>query len=401
MDTSRHRDDRSRTHQQLGLELDLFHVPPDAVGVATWHPRGLAIYRALEQLISQTCSRHGYQEVSTPIVWSESLWRISGHLDRYRDRMLHLAGHDAAIKPMNCPGHAEHYAHRRRSYRELPFRLAELGRVHRDELSGAVTGLLRTRAFTIDDGHIFAREDQVSGELSRCLSLARRLYSEFEMRTTAELSLRPDQRLGHDQLWDRAEAALREALAGSEIPFIERPGEGAFYGPKVDLHAVDSRGRPWQLGSVQLDYLLARRFGLHYVDADDQERTPVIIHRALLGSIERFLAVLLEHTQGRLPVWLAPEQLRILPVGSRQRTHATSLCRQLELRGLRAVVHSDGTLSARIRAAHAAAVPLVAVIGDRELADATLTVRSRDGERTLPYGRVLEDIEGSAGPPRI
>jgi threonyl-tRNA synthetase len=369
-------------HRRLGEQLDLFHIPDDSPGMAAWHPRGLVLYRALEDLVRELHARFGYQEVRSPLVCASALWERSGHAAKFADKMfgLDVDGLDAALKPMNCPGHAELFAHRPRSYRELPLRLAELGHVHRAEQSGEINGLLRARSFVIDDAHVFCRPGQEAEELRGCLRMAREVYDLFGLVPHAELSLRPEQRLGSDALWDRAEGALRDALVAAGLRFEERPGEGAFYGPKIDLHVEDGHARSWQLGSVQLDYQLPGRFGLEYVNEAGVPEEPVIVHRALLGSFERFIAIVLEHLDGVLPVWLAPEAVRVLPVGAAQAAYAESIARGLREAGVRAHVDADGPLGGRIRAAHAARVPLVAVAGEREAGASEVAVRRR-GER--------------------
>lgn len=393
--------DPPRTHQQLGRDLALFHVTDGALGAPTWLPGGLHIYRALEALIIDIYRRHGYRVVRTPLVRSSRVWQTSGHLDRYRGRMI-MCGDAAALRPMNCPGHAEVFASSPRSYRELPLRIGELGHVYRNERSGTVNGLLRARSFTIDDAHIFTGARQVRHELEKCLQLARDLYAAFGIPVRAELSLRPAQRLGDDERWDEAEAALRQALDAAGFPFTERAGEGAFYGPKVDLHAPDLAGRAWQLGSVQLDYMLAERFGLTYRDSSDSEQTPVIIHRALLGSIERFIAIVLEHTQGRLPLWLSPEQVRVLPVTAQELIAAASLSKRLENEGLRVRFDTERPLRTRIRRAHAQAVPIIAIVGEQELATCTLTLRRRGHpQEQLAHNRAIEHLAEQARAPRI
>jgi threonyl-tRNA synthetase len=369
-------------HRRLGEQLDLFHFPDHSPGMAAWHPRGLVVYRALEALVRELNERHGYLEVRSPLICAAALWERSGHAAKFADKMFSLKvdGAPAALKPMNCPGHAELFAQRPRSYRELPLRLAELGHVHRAEQSGEVNGLLRARSFVIDDAHVFCRAGQEDAELRACLGMAREVYELVGLRPHAELSLRPAQRLGSAALWDRAEGALRDALASAGLGFDERPGEGAFYGPKIDLHVQDRHGRSWQLGSVQLDYQLPGRFGLAYVDEAGRRAEPVIVHRALLGSFERFLAIVLEHLDGVLPVWLAPEAVRVLPVGDAQLAFAGAVAAAVRAAGARAQVEAGGPLGGRIRAAHAARVPLVAVAGEREAAAGEVAVRRR-GER--------------------
>jgi threonyl-tRNA synthetase len=335
----------------------------------------MVIYNALCELFRELGERYGYQEVRSPLVCSSSLWERSGHEQKFGARMFHLEVDEraAALKPMNCPAHAELYAFRRRSYRDLPIRFSELGQVHRLEQFGELNGLLRARSFVIDDAHVFCAPDQVPDELRACLKLARELYELFDLPLRAELSLRPQDPLGPDELWDLAEASLRASLREAGLPFEERPGEGAFYGPKVDLHVSDSLGRSWQMGSVQLDYQLPERFDLRYVAADGRDHAPdgapyrpVMVHRAMFGSLERLIAILLEHLDGWLPLWLAPEAVRVLPLGEQDHDAACRLAEQFRRAGIRAVVVADGPLSGRIREAFSARVPALAIIGPRE-----------------------------------
>jgi threonyl-tRNA synthetase len=372
------------SHRRLGEALDLFHVPEHSPGIASWHPRGLIVYRELEQLVRELGEARGYQEVRCPSLWDWSVWERSGHAAKFGDKMfsVEVDGRRAGLRPMNCPGHAELFAHRPRSWREMPLRFSEPGFVHRNEQSGEVNGLLRGRGFCIDDGHVFCREHQVPGELVGCLQMALEVYDLVDLRPRAELSLRPEVRLGDDALWDRAEQALRDALEAVGLPFDERPGEGAFYGPKIDLHVSDSLGRAWQLGSVQLDYQLAERFDLGYVAEDGARERPVIVHRALLGSFERFIAILLEHLDGRLPLWLAPEAVRVLPVGRAHVEAAARFAGALRAESVRCAIDADGPLSGRVRRASDMRIPVLAVIGGREAAEGSVALR-RGGDSAV------------------
>jgi threonyl-tRNA synthetase len=368
-----------RSHRRIGEALDLFHVPEHAPGIASWHPRGLIVYRELERLVRELGEARGYEEVRCPSLWDWSVWERSGHAEKFSDKMfsLELDGRRAGLRPMNCPGHAELFAHRPRSWREMPVRFSELGFVYRHEQSGEVNGLLRGRGFCIDDGHVFCREQQVPGELVGCLEMALEIYDLFALQPRAELSLRPQVRLGDDALWDRAERALRDALEAVGLAFDERPGGGAFYGPKIDLHVFDNLGRAWQLGSVQLDYQLAGpdRFDLSYVAEDGRRGHPVIVHRALLGSFERFIAVLIEHLNGRLPLWLAPEAVRVLPVGQAHVEAAFRFAGSLRQEEVRCEIDADGPLGGRVRRAAQMQIPVLAVLGDREAADGSVALR--------------------------
>jgi threonyl-tRNA synthetase len=367
------------SHRRIGEALDLFHLPEHSPGIASWHPRGLIVYRELERLVRELGEARGYQEVRCPSLWDWSVWERSGHARKFSDKMfsVEVDGRRAGLRPMNCPGHAELFAHRPRSWWEMPLRFSELGFVHRNEQSGEVNGLLRGRGFCIDDGHLFCREQQVPGELVGCLQMALEVYDLVALQPRAELSLRPEIRLGDDALWDRAERALRDALEAVGLPFDERPGEGAFYGPKIDLHVFDSLGRAWQLGSVQLDYQLAGpdRFDLSYVAENGAPERPVVVHRALLGSFERFIGLLIEHLEGKLPLWLAPEAVRVLPVGHAHVEAANRFADALRQEQVRCEIDADGPLSGRVRRTADMRIPVLAVIGDREAADNSVALR--------------------------
>jgi threonyl-tRNA synthetase len=379
-----------RPHRWLGEHLDLFHFPAHAPGMASWHPKGVAVLDALHAYVRELNGRYGYEEVRSPIVCDHALWERSGHLGKFADKMFHVQvdGRPAALRPMNCPGHCDVYSHRPRSWRELPMRIAEQGHVHRVEQSGELNGLLRARSFVIDDAHLFCAPHQLDAELAACLAMAGEVYDLFALSPSAELSLRPEQRLGDDALWDRAEHALRAALREAGIAFVEQPGEGAFYGPKVDLHVADSLGRPWQMGSVQLDYQLPERLDLRYIAADDGDdgrpHRPVVIHRALLGSFERFVAILLEHFDGRFPLWLAPEAVRVLPIGARQHDYGREVVARLRDAGVRARMVGDGPLGGRVRAAQGDRVPVLAVVGQREADGGAVSLRRGAGQEVLP-----------------
>lgn len=394
-----------RGHRWLGEQLDLFHFPSHSPGMPSWHPKGVAILDALRAYVRQLHVRYGYVEVLAPLICDHSLWERSGHLGKFADKMFHLEvdGRAAALKPMNCPGHCDLYSHRPRSYRDLPLRIAEQGHVHRAEQSGELNGLLRARSFVIDDAHLFCAPEQVDAELAACLQMIAEVHDLFGFELSAELSLRPAQRIGSDELWDRAEQGLRDALDHAGVSYVEQPGEGAFYGPKVDVHLSDSLGRAWQMGSVQLDYQLPERFDLRYVGANGSEcnehgepHRPVIIHRALLGSFERFLAILLEHCDGRFPLWLAPEQVRVLPVGAEQQAYAQRVVERLGAAGLRAGVDLDGPLAGRIRASESARVCVVAVAGAREAAREALALREAGAQRVLDLAEAIAELAGRA-----
>ena len=392
---------RRRDHRRLGRQLGLFDFSELAPGMPFWHPRGMAVWNVLEDLRRRENARRGYVVVRTPQLYDVEVWKTSGHWDKFRDDMFFLETEERmyGLKPMNCPGHCVLYSQTAHSYRELPLRIAEAGNLHRFERSGALHGLLRVRHFVQDDAHIFCEPSQIEDEVLGCLDYAFYLYDLLRLSVHAELSTRPENKLGSDEDWDRAEAALAAALGRQGLEYRLNEGDGAFYGPKIDLHMEDSLGRSWQLATIQLDFQMPQRFGLAYAGADNVEHTPVMIHRALLGSFERFLGVYLEHTAGELPVWLAPVQARVLPVAEPHRDGAEALARDLAGRGVRADVDASAeTLAKRIRSAELEKVPFVLVYGDREAEGATLALRVR-GERDVSVKErreALAEIERAA-----
>ncbi|HET6697121.1 MAG TPA: threonine--tRNA ligase [Gaiellaceae bacterium] len=384
---------KRRDHRRLGKDLQLFDFSELAPGMPFWHPRGMVIWNVLEDLRRRENARRGYNEVRTPQLYDSDLWRTSGHWEKYREHMfrLEIEDRDFGLKPMNCPGHCLLYSLGPHSYRELPLRIAEAGNLHRNELSGVLHGLLRVRHFVQDDAHIYCTTEQIQDELLGCLDFAYYLYDLFELDMRVELSLRPENKLGTDEEWDFAEEELRKALAAKGLEYVESQGEGSFYGPKIDLHMSDSLGRSWQLGTVQLDLQMPKRFGLTYQGDDNAEHTPAMIHRALLGSLERFVGVYLEHTGGELPLFLAPEQVRILPVASTHLADAESLADRLRAESFRVSVDErEETLGRRIRDAELAKVPYVVVWGDRESLD-SVAVRRRGGEQSATSANALLD----------
>ncbi|HYM64455.1 MAG TPA: threonine--tRNA ligase [Gaiellaceae bacterium] len=384
---------RRRDHRRVGRDLELFDFSDLAPGMPFWHPRGMVIWNALEDLRRRENLRRGYAEIRTPQLYDAQLWRMSGHWEKYKDSMFTLEAEEReyGLKPMNCPGHCLLYGQGSHSYRNLPLRLAEAGNLHRNELSGTLHGLLRVRHFVQDDAHVFCTDEQIHEELLACLEYAYFLYDLFELDIRVELSLRPDNKLGTDEEWDFAEEALRKALAASGLDYTESEGEGSFYGPKIDLHMTDSLGRSWQLGTVQLDLQMPKRFGLTYAGADNADHTPAMIHRALLGSIERFVGILIEHTGGDLPLWLAPEQVRVLPVADAHQSSAEEIAEELRAAGFRAdATAPDETLGKRIRAAEVEKIPYVVVYGDRESRD-SLALRHRHGEQSVVSLEALLD----------
>jgi threonyl-tRNA synthetase len=372
---------KRRDHRRLGRELDLFHLQEASPGSPFWHPKGMVIWNALEDLRRRENAKRGYLEVKTPLLYNIDTYITSGHYENYRENMFFVEQHEheqpLALKPMNCPGHMLLFGSELRSYRDLPLRYAEASTLHRDERGGTLHGLLRVKHITQDDAHVFVTEDQIQAEIHAMIEYARYLYGLFGLSPRAELSTRPEHRLGTDEQWDHAEAALEEALKRNEIEYVISPGEGVFYGPKIDLHMTDVLGRSWQMGTIQLDYQMPMQFGLTYMGADNHEHHPVVIHRALLGSLERFIGILTEHYAGAFPVWLAPVQVRIIPVGEGHRNAANELAGKLE--GFRVEVDDrDDTVSKRIRDAEVEKIPYVVVYGDRE-SDEALAVRERGG----------------------
>jgi threonyl-tRNA synthetase len=389
---------RKRDHRRLGTELDLFHFDEVSPGSPFWHPKGMVIWNVLEDLRRRENAKRGYTEIKSPLIFEKRLWETSGHWEKLRDNMFFIQQEPGdeqlfGLKPMNCPGHCLVYASRSRSYRELPVRLAEAGTLHRNEPSGTLHGLLRVRHVTQDDGHTFCLAEQIEDEVGLCLEHAFYVYELLGLQIRVELSLRPDNKLGSDEDWDAAEDALRNALVHRKIEFEEIPGEGAFYGPKIDMHMEDSLGRSWQLGTVQLDFQMPQRFGLAFQAADNEQRTPAMIHRALFGSLERFIGILIEHYGGEFPFWLAPVQVRVLPVGEDHREAARGLAGRLRETGYRVEVDErDDTVGKRIREGELEKIPYVLVYGDRE-SEESLAIRERHGQQsTKSLDELLKEL---------
>jgi threonyl-tRNA synthetase len=382
---------RARDHRKLGRELGLFTFSDVSPGSVFWLPRGTAIFNALVDLNRRMQQERGYVEVQTPLLYDSSVWVTSGHWGKYKDNIFVAPYEDRefGLKPMNCPGHAHLFSLQRWSYRDLPYRCAEPGHLHRREPSGTLHGLLRVRHFVQDDAHIFCTEEQIEDEVARCLAFGYDIYGMFDFPVHAELSTRPDNRLGTDEFWDRAEGMLARALERQGIEYRIAEGEGAFYAPKIDLHMTDSLGRSWQLGTVQLDYNMPERFGLTYTGADNAEHMPVMIHRALFGSFERFIGILIEHYAGEFPLWLAPVQAIVLPLADRHADYARDVETALSAAGLRAEV-DDRTESVgrKIREAELQKLPYMLVVGDREAEQRAVALRRhREGDQ----GTVLLD----------
>ena len=375
---------RRRDHQKLGPQLDLFHLAENSPGSPFWHPKGMVVWNELEDLRRRENAKRGYVEVKTPLLYDIDTYITSGHYENYQENMFFVQGHEdekpLALKPMNCPGHMLLFGERRRSYRELPLRYAESSTLHRDERGGTLHGLLRVKHITQDDAHVFVTEEQIQDEIHGMVEYVRYLYDLFGLTPKAELSTRPEKRLGTDEQWDRAEGALEEALKRHGMEYTISPGEGTFYGPKIDLHMTDSLGRSWQMGTIQLDYQMPERFGLMYSGADNADHRPIVIHRALLGSLERFAGILIEHYAGAFPFWLAPVQIRIIPVGEDHREPAQALKERLGDYRVEVDVRDD-TVGKRIRDAEVEKIPYVIVYGDKE-SDESLAVRKRGGDQS-------------------
>ncbi|HEV2231543.1 MAG TPA: threonine--tRNA ligase [Thermoplasmata archaeon] len=378
----------ARDHRSVGTRLGLFLFDESAPGFPFWLPHGMIVIRELERFVTEHFVADGYQEVRTPLLYDQSVYVTSGHWEHYRENMFlsQVEERTYGIKPMNCPGSMLIFRARSRSYRELPLRLAEFAPLHRREPSGTLHGLTRVREFVQDDAHVFVSEEQIEGELRSLLAWIQRAFSVFRLEWSCEISTRPTHFLGDPSDWDRAEATLRSVVEEAKVPHKISEGEGAFYGPKIDIHVRDSLGRPWQTGTIQLDYQIPRRFGLEYQGADGHRHTPIVIHRTILGTWERFLGVFLEHCGGRLPPWLAPVQVRLLPVSERHESTVRSIHSNLVASGIRAELGgSADTLSKRVREAEMDRIPYVGVVGDAEGAAGTVAVRTRGqkGQRAM------------------
>jgi threonyl-tRNA synthetase len=373
---------RARDHRRLGRELDLFQFSELSPGAPLWKPAGIVVWNALTELWREENRARGYEEVKTPILYDVELFKQSGHWDKFRENMYftEVESRPMGMKPMNCPAHIQIYKDARHSYRDLPIRYSEQGLVHRHEPSGTLHGLLRVRPITQDDAHIFCTEEQVQDEVVRCLRFGFHIYELFGFEPRLELSTRPQRRIGSDAMWDRAEAALQGALEAEGLAYELNPGDGAFYGPKIDLHMADSIGRSWQLGTVQLDYSMPERFELAYTGADNAEHRPVMIHRALLGSFERFIGILIEHYAGELPLWLAPVQAIVLPVSDRFNEYGATVQERLREQGLRAELDDRSeSIGRKVRDAELRRIPHMLVVGGREAGEGTVSVRTRSG----------------------
>lgn len=375
-----------RDHRKLGKQLDLFHVQEEAPGMVYWHPAGWTIWQQIEQYMREILDENGYQEVRTPQILDRSLWERSGHWENFRENMFVTQSEERhyAIKPMNCPGHVQLFNHGLRSYRDLPLRLAEFGSCHRNEASGALHGIMRVRAFTQDDAHIFCTEDQILEEVVRFIDLLNQVYKDFGYNDILiKLSTRPPKKVGTEEQWDKAEQALQQALDQKKLDWELQPEEGAFYGPKIEFSLKDSLGRIWQCGTLQLDFSMPARLGAVYIDEDNTKKHPVMLHRAILGSMERFIGILIEHYAGALPLWLAPEQVIVLNISKNQEEYAKLVTNELKEKGIR--VSSDlrnEKINYKIREYSLKKLPYLVIVGDKEVVDQTVSIRDRSGKNT-------------------
>src|SRR5438132_1782000 len=401
---------RKRDHRKLGKELDLFAFHPAAPGAVCWTHRGTLLFHALSNAMRGLCLRNGYQEIKTPLMFNKMLWERSGHWGKYRENMFLVLDpeskeHDFSLKPMNCPSHYLLYNMKKHSYRELPLRYHTQDILHRNEATGVLSGLTRVRQFQQDDAHIILMESQITDEVRRLTDLIGRVFRAFGLAYRAKFGTRPPQRIGTDEVWDRAEAGLRAAIQQTGVDWVENPGDGAFYGPKLDFHVKDSIGRLWQLGTIQLDYAAPERFDLHYVGEDNALHRPVVIHRAIYGSFERFIAILIEHFAGNFPVWLAPVQARVITVADRHMPWAGEVAQRLQSRGLRAELdNSSEKLGAKIRDAQLQKIPYTLVVGDKEVEQEAVSPRrhgeGKDAEMgTLPLAGFVEQLAKEAQVP--
>ncbi len=377
-----------RDHRKLGKQLDLFHLQDEAPGLVFWHPHGWTVWQEIEQYMRRVYRDNGYQEVRCPQILDRSLWEKSGHWEHYKDNMFTTESEkrDYAVKPMNCPGHVQIFNTDVRSYRDLPLRYGEFGSCHRNEPSGALHGVMRVRGFTQDDGHIFCTEDQIQPEVTAFNDLVRKVYADFGFADVAvKLALRPESRVGDDALWDKAEAALRAGLTASGLEWTELPGEGAFYGPKIEFHIKDAIGRSWQCGTMQVDFSMPGRLGAEYVGEDNARHTPVMLHRAILGSLERFIGILIENHAGALPLWLSPVQAVVMNISEAQADYAESVAKMLRDAGLRVDCDLRGEkINYKIREHSVLKRPYLVVVGDKEKAAGLVALRARGNQDLGP-----------------
>ncbi|MDP3858138.1 MAG: threonine--tRNA ligase [Stagnimonas sp.] len=392
-----------RDHRKLARQLDLFHQQEEAPGMVFWHPKGWAIWQAVEQYVRGVYKKSGYREVRGPQIMDVSLWKKSGHWDNYKDNMFFTESEKRtyAVKPMNCPGHVQIFNAGLRSYRDLPIRYAEFGGCHRNEPSGALHGIMRVRAFTQDDGHIFCTPEQVEGEVTAFHKQAMQVYTDFGFSNIdIKLALRPDKRLGTDEVWDKAENALRAALRAAGVEWTELPGEGAFYGPKIEYHLKDSIGRAWQVGTMQFDPMMPERLGATYVDEHSNRVMPIMLHRAIVGSMERFIGILIEHHAGTMPFWLSPVQVVVAPIVSDADGYATEVRDALRDAGVRAEADvSNEKITYKIREHSMQKVPVIAVVGRKEAEQKTVTLRrlGSEAQETLTLAEAVAKLAADRG----
>ena len=387
-----------RDHRKLGKELGLFVIKEEGPGFPFFLPKGMALRNELENFWREVHHDFDYEEIRTPIILSKHLWETSGHWDHYRENMYTtiIDDEEYAIKPMNCPGGILVYQNEMHSYRDFPLRYAELGLVHRHELSGALHGLFRVRAFTQDDAHVFMLPDQMQTELMKVIELFDRIYSQFGLKYHVELSTKPDNAMGDDAIWEAATEALRNAIEAKGIPYVINPGDGAFYGPKLDYHIEDSLGRTWQCGTIQLDMNLPERFQIEYIGEDGQKHRPIMIHRACFGSMERFIGILTEHYAGAFPTWMAPVQVKILPISEKHVEYAKKLAKQMHRDYVRVEVDDRSEkIGYKIRQAQMAKVPYMLVVGDKEVEEGTVNVRKHGGDElgSVPFEEFFNSIK--------
>ncbi len=383
-----------RDHRKLARQLDLLHMQDEAPGMVFWHPKGWIVWQQIEQYMRQKFVEYGYQEVRTPAVMDRSMWEKSGHWENYHENMFTTASEnrDYAVKPMNCPGHVQIFNSGLHSYRDLPLRLAEFGSCHRNEPSGALHGIMRVRGFTQDDAHIFCTEDQIEQEVAGFIVMLQKVYADFGFSDVlVKLSTRPEKRVGSDESWDKAEAALAAALDKNGLAYDLQPGEGAFYGPKIEFTLKDTLGRLWQCGTIQLDFNLPVRLGAEFVDEDNSRKPPVMLHRAILGSMERFIGILIEHHAGNFPLWLAPVQVMVMNISERQADYAQKVTRALREAGIRAVSDlSNNKITYKIREHSLQKLPYLVVVGDKEMETGAISVRARGNQDLGQFG--LDDL---------
>ncbi len=389
-----------RDHRRLGRHLELFHLQDEAPGMVFWHPKGWAMWQQVEQYMRRVYQDNGYQEVKCPQILDRSLWEKSGHWENFKDNMFTTESEkrEFAIKPMNCPGHIQIFNTGLRSYRDLPLRYGEFGSCHRNEPSGALHGIMRVRGFTQDDGHIFCTEDQIQSEVTAFNELVRKVYADFGFHNiVVKLALRPEKRVGSNEVWDKAELALREALKTSGLEWEELPGEGAFYGPKIEFHIKDAIGRSWQCGTVQVDFSMPQRLGAEFVGDDNTRHTPVMLHRAILGSLERFIGILIENCAGAMPLWLSPVQVVVLNISEKQSEYADHVAKMLMRAGIRAEADlRNEKITYKIREHSLNKLPYQIIVGDKELAANLVAVRTRGGQDLgqMPLETLIERLLG-------